>query len=687
MKKILFFLLIMALLIPFPASAEVNDLYPKGEFKTEAQYNQHNLDNLRLDMQQEDNSSWYDIGGKVQESTKSTMMMLLNTGWVAVLYFSRFVITAITQAFELSIIDSLADVIGGTIKKMQNGLWDAFILLVISIVGAFLGYKGIIQREMSNAVGSMISFLIIFIVSLYWMNDAGNILKNANQVSSELSQEVLGIGTSITTENQDKPAVVRSGEQMYDLMIYKPYMYLQFGTFTVPENNASMVLDKPVDNQERQRFVENQAQENKMMTPEGLPDRAVFLLLISIANLIIGLILIIFSALIVWFQLMFIILAFFAPFILMIALIPSWQFVARNYFLKLLGAISMKVVYAAMLAVLFTISAVLYKVAGDGQLGYLMTVLLQIVLCIGIMAKRHDLFGALLVHTGGETGGRLSSLYIKDAYDRYSNMRKQYKNNQMRKALIRRTSGGKPMPLADRSSWVDRNMPSENVREAAASNTATRNKNAKTPRFLPLVDRFSSAPQQAENIPSDREVSATGTDGQVESPNDNRLLKRRGIKTVPVGDRRTLKNSETPSSGKSAIVDERPVVQNPRVLFDRRTGQDVDITERSGLESNQRLNREEQNSIKETIQNTRNDVSERTLIDRNRQETVQNQQIESQMIDRNNIVRNVVSERVTSENVNKVNRQALYERTKEINTGERHVEKQIIQQKHVNREE
>lgn len=674
MKKFLFFLLIVTLFIPVPASAEINDLYPKGEFEKDTEYNKHDLDNLRLDMKQEDDSSWYDIGGKVEESTKSTMMMLLNTGWVAVLQFSRFVITAITQAFELSIIDSLADVIGETIKKMQTGLWDAFILLVISIVGAFLGYKGIIQREMNTAVGSMITFLIIFVISLYWMNDAGNILKKANQVSSDLSQEVLAIGTSIIAEDENKSAVVRASEQMYDIMIYKPYMYLQFGTFNVPENDASVVLDKPVDDEERQQFVERQAKDNKMMTPEGLPDRAVFLLLISIANLIIGVILLVFSALIVWFQLMFVILAFFAPFILMVALIPSWQFVARNYFLKLLGAISMKVVYAAMLAVLFTISAVLYKVAGDGQMGYLMTVLLQIVLCIGMMGKRNDLFGALLVHTGGQTGGTLSSIGVNvgQSLQRLQKMRMEHHKGSSYREQVGYVKE-KKRQLVDRFSPAFRNQQKAENSEATNSNVKAKNKNARSPRFLPLVDRFSSAPQQAENITTDR---ATGTEGQVEKPN-----------VLNLADRRTVKSSESTSFGKSFTVDERSAVQNQRVLFDRRTGEYVDITERSGLESNQHLKREEQNLMRETVRTTRNDVSERNLIERNDQETIQNQQIESRMIDRNNIVQNVISERVTSENINKVNRQALYERNKEINTSERHVERQSIQQEHVNREE
>ena len=101
------------------------------------------------------------------------------------------------------------------------------------------------------------------------------------------------------------------------------------------------------------------------------------------------------SGAILVYQMVFMILSLFAPFALLLALMPAWNFVAINWFKRWIGALAMKLVVSIFLSVLLAVSQVLYEAARPEEYGYVMTIVLQLILIIGVIWQRKNLTSIL----------------------------------------------------------------------------------------------------------------------------------------------------------------------------------------------------------------------------------------------------------------------------------------------------
>lgn len=227
-----------------------------------------------------------------------------------------------------------------------------------------------------------------------------------------MQKEMLGITSSAAREGTytGEESYALAGNQLWDLMVMKPFLFLQFGTMEGTKEKTDKLLDMPPYSKDRAQFVKEEVQknENVMLSTKGNTQRPMFLFFISIVNLIIGIVMLIIAGAIIFYQLLFIILALMAPVILLVALVPSWSYIARDWLMKFIGTQLMKVALGLFLSLLFAVSGILYQATSNGgehgDKGFLFAVALQIVLLLGIIIKRKDLFGAVLTPVAGQTG-------------------------------------------------------------------------------------------------------------------------------------------------------------------------------------------------------------------------------------------------------------------------------------------
>src|SRR5690606_26268491 len=221
---------------------------------------------------------------------------------------------------------------------MANGLWPLLITFVFCLVGAWAAYVGMVKRESSRAWGGLISALIIFVCALGFFSNAGKILGGLNEWSSNLQSDILGVSASIVNPGasytaDEGLATVRN--QMFDLMVQKPYLLMQYGTTQVDEGrvNGMLEIDPMTNREEREQQTKSEVEneENVMMSIDGITQRAAFVPLLFVGNSIIGTFLLIISGSIILFQLIFLVLALFAPVPLLMALVPRWQQTAVDW--------------------------------------------------------------------------------------------------------------------------------------------------------------------------------------------------------------------------------------------------------------------------------------------------------------------------------------------------------------------
>ncbi|MDW2879718.1 MULTISPECIES: CD3337/EF1877 family mobilome membrane protein [Bacillaceae] len=647
--------------------------------------------------------NWADGAGK---QIYIALMEIVNAIWQLNILLANFTMVIVQEAFQLDFVSNVVDEIGTSIQSiagfgsggfLSNGLWPLLITFILCLVGTWATYVGMVKRESSRAWGGLISALVIFVFSLGFFSNAGKVLGGLNEWSSQLQSDILGVSASIVNpgssySSEEGIATVRN--QMFDLMVKKPYMLMQYGTTSVDEGRVDKLLNiDPIlnaEDREQQAKEEVENQENTMMSIDGIGQRSAFVPLLFIGNTIIGVFLLMISGSIILFQLVFLALALFAPVPLLMALVPRWQQTAVDWAMKLLHAQLMKIAIALLLTILFGISAILYRATESSDLGYLGMMILQIICFVGIWAKRKDLFSMVSTaanNVQSSTGQTLQS--YKQKYSQARNKMRQGKdwidgkNGRVHnQPLTNRNNGPKPqgkIGLADRKNQLGQNK--EQLASAAAGAAA-------------LMDRGGSEFQEGqegyknqlhnraniENAPNSNNLmerqNGSGTpESQRESGNTNvtniddlrrRRLGTDNVSNAPLVDRQSLRDAQR----ESAASTERPNFQDADLVERQQSDRNVNLLNQHSHQD--KLNQRQENQLTErrgfentTEQRTSQDNINRNVAnnqnsERNVQETVNRNQASNENSERNiqetvnrNRASNESSERNIQETVNR----------------------------------
>ena len=304
----------------------------------------------------------------------------------------------------------------------QAGVWGNFLLIFIICAGTYIAYLGMIKKKSTDAIGAMVKSVVIIVLSMAFFANAGSFMKYLNSLSSGLSQEVMGVGLTLNSQVNDDvkyPEEVASfvvADKLYHMMIYQPYLILQYGKpkedSTLTKERIERLLKTKRGSTARENVLKDE-KNNIMMSPTGVEERISLLILLSISHLIIGFVFFIIAGAMLVYQFLFIILALYAPFALLMALYPTWSQTAINWLKKFIGYQLTKLLLGIFLSVLVTLSQFLYDMAPPEKAGYIWTIAMQLILVVGIIWKRKELFSILSTPLKVDSGCKSANLLNK----------------------------------------------------------------------------------------------------------------------------------------------------------------------------------------------------------------------------------------------------------------------------------
>ncbi|MGM0924138.1 MAG: CD3337/EF1877 family mobilome membrane protein [Bacillota bacterium] len=654
LMKLLLFSITLLLVFQIHASAEsLQDNLVPQDFDTgsvgevDLEYNEHPQHNYKLD-------TWVDTGGDwmpwnwadgAGKQIYIALMEIINSIWNVNILLANFTMKIVQEAFELDFVSNVTEEIGLAIQNiagfgpggfMGNGLWPLLVTFVIAIVGAWATYVGMVKRESSRAWGGLISSIVIFVFALGFFSNAPTILKGINDWSSDLQSDVLAVSASVVNpgasySKEEGIATIRN--QMFDLMVKKPYMLMQFGTTEIEESRVNTILSiDPFDGEKRQEEVkkEVQDQQNKMMSIDGISQRAGFVPLLFVANSIIGIFLLMVSGTIILYQMVFLALVLFAPVPLLMALVPHWKNAAIDWGMKVLHAQLMKISIALLLTILFGISAILYRATESTDLGYLGMMLLQIICFVGVWAKRKELFNIVSTavnNVESSTGATLQSYRQKFSQARSiarnaknsmgeSNSKGRIRNHPLTE---RKPLGQSKIGSLTKEQLAERQQQLKSSKEgslktkdavAAGANGVVMTDRSKQDIQNGMEDyRKLKNPTGVENASTDREQLMDRTKrSQLETQNGNitsiedlrrRRLGSGGLPIAPLADRQSLQDARSEISAS----------------LERSEMHDAEVSDRTQSERN--VNLRNQNSHEDKIHDKQsNQFAERRVLNR-----------------------------------------------------------------------
>ncbi|KAA8757682.1 CD3337/EF1877 family mobilome membrane protein [Paenibacillus sp. UASWS1643] len=335
------------------------------------------------------------------------MNFMVNILFKMNLYMTNAMLTVLDYAFDFDVVNTLIERIEGVMQSVTGissigfsgmGLYGKLIGIIGISVGLLFAYQYFFKHAQIEAVGNLVKTFLILVVTLLFFSNYGTVLKGANSLTTEASAIIMGAGSSLSEDGLS--ARQSMGNNMWDLFVHRPYLYMQYGTdkeSEVGESRVDELLSKP-PGQVRQDFVEkNEVKEsgNGMMTYVQVPERLVFTGLYTVVNGITSIPIFALALLIIVLQFWFLAVASLAPFYLLIAAFPAGGGVFRRYTEELALPLILKLGVSFIALIVFTMSEIVYQEGNTDSIGYIAVAIIEFVILVLIFLIRNRLIKIL----------------------------------------------------------------------------------------------------------------------------------------------------------------------------------------------------------------------------------------------------------------------------------------------------
>ena len=383
-------------------------------------YSKYPLSNYQLDFYVDNSWSWlpWNWLDGIGKSVQYGLYCITNFVWTISLYLSNATGYVVQEAYKLDFINDMADSIGKSIQTLagvtangfsSSGFYVGFLLLIILVVGLYVAYTGLIKRETSKALHTVINFVVVFILSASFIAYAPDYIKKINEFSSDISTASLDLGTKIMLPNSDsegKDSVDLIRDSLFSIQVEQPWLLLQFGNSNAEEIGTDRVealvsaSPEDEDGKTREEVVKTEIEDNdnNNLTIPQVVNRLGMVFFLLFFNLGITIFIFLLTGMMLFSQILFIIFAMFLPISFLLSMIPSYESMAKQAIVRVFNTIMTRAGITLIVTVAFSISSMFYNISTDYP--FFMVAFLQIVCFAGIYMKLGDLMSMFSLNAG-----------------------------------------------------------------------------------------------------------------------------------------------------------------------------------------------------------------------------------------------------------------------------------------------
>lgn len=409
---VIFFILCQCMNVQ--ASGLIDDTIDAGN-----NYSKYANDNYQLDFYVDKSWDWlpWNWGDGIGNTAMYAVYLLTDALWGIARLVSSATGYVVQEAFKLDFIKDMTGYIGNNIQQLAGvspkgisgtGFYPSLLGLFLVILGGYVTYTGMLKKEVTKAINTVVTFVLVFILTTGFIAYAPFYVEKLNDFSSDFSTEVLNIGTSVTmpdsgTKNRDSSDLIR--DLLFDVQIYKPWLLLQFGSTDVDKARAESILSVSPDEEHGKTRTEAvkaeiEDNDNNYLSVAKAGSRLGTVLLLLIVNLVISYFVLLLTGIMILSQVLFIVYALFLVIAFILSLLPTYSGMAKRAIEKVFHIILTRVGVTMILVVAFSISSMFYNVS-EGY-PFFMIAFLQIVTFVGIYVKMGDILGMVGLQSNGE---------------------------------------------------------------------------------------------------------------------------------------------------------------------------------------------------------------------------------------------------------------------------------------------
>ncbi|MCU5684073.1 hypothetical protein OCF64_19865 [Bacillus wiedmannii] len=416
-----------------PRPSLIDDIIPKN--KEKLKYEEYPPSSYGIDVYTPEGGfgeslkfwKWKD---NIKEQIVATIFILISIGWSVNLAISSFVTSMVGQSMSLNIVADVGDKLGDVIFKAAgfngswgNGIYSELIGLMLALLACWVIWVGFVQRRQSEMLGGLLKALGILVFTLVFFANSSYIIKGLNTFSEQVNKTVLDSTQSISGASEGYSSGVDSITDLtHTLLIKQPYTLLQFGTTDMKKIGDERIkkMLTTTDPDERKALLKDEVevQKNQTLSLDATFERGALVLLLGAINLPLWIVLGLCSMAMLFYQLMFIIVALMSPVMLLMALVPAWTGTAKRFLAELFRTLLMKVAIGFLITLMFWVSSILFS--ATDKYGYLVVAALQVLSFLGVWLYRKTIFDAITTVPASAGAARAS--------DAMSNIRQKYRD-------------------------------------------------------------------------------------------------------------------------------------------------------------------------------------------------------------------------------------------------------------------
>lgn len=372
------------------------------------EYSKYGLDNYQLDFYVDNSWGWlpWNWSDGLGKSVMYGLYAITNFIWTISLYLSNATGYLIQEAYQLDFVSQTANAIGKNMQTLagitpngfsSSGFYVGFLLIFILILGIYVTYTGLIKRETTKALQAMMNFLAVFLLSSSFIAYAPSYIEKINDFSKDISTASLEVGTKTVLPNsssQGKDSVDMIRDSLFAIQVKQPWLLLQYGSTVVDKDREEKLLAvSPNTNNGKDRETvvidEIENQDNANLSIAKVINRLGTVFFLVVFNIGISIFVFLLTGMMIFSQVLFIIFAMFLPISFLLSMIPSFDGMGKRAITKLFNVIMTRAGLTLVITVAFSISSMLYSLAGSAP--FFMTMFLQVVTFAGIYFKLGDI--------------------------------------------------------------------------------------------------------------------------------------------------------------------------------------------------------------------------------------------------------------------------------------------------------
>ncbi|QWS52498.1 hypothetical protein JNUCC24_19405 (plasmid) [Bacillus sp. JNUCC-24] len=319
--------------------------------------------------------------------------------------FTNIMLAFLNFAFETDVVNAWIDLVERLVQGISgiegsgfssDGIFGSFIGFIVVITGLVAVFQMTFRRAIISGLSTIVQTVFVLSLALMILTNYGSFMKGINNISTTASQLILtGASNSLTGDHRTPEAVREDmSKNIWDLFIVKPYLIMQYAEEDIDKIGVDRVnkLLKMPKGQDRQDFIEkNEISENnnKMMTYERVPERAVFTFVYSPINALVSIPIYLLSLAVIVFQIWFLLIGFVSPFVLLWAAWPKNIGVLKRYSIELMYPLALKILATVAVLVVFSLGFLVYKIGSSGVISvYLILAFMQFILFVLMILLR-----------------------------------------------------------------------------------------------------------------------------------------------------------------------------------------------------------------------------------------------------------------------------------------------------------